>query len=97
MSPSTRILASLFAFALFPGGYSAITSVHARRSTGTAKVVGGCRQNFGWPGHNFPADPWGVVMGDGTESTPPIGDISGPGDGVAGVAESPSTEPPASP
>lgn len=54
MTPFT--LLSIFTLVLVPGGQRL---VHFRD---VVALCHNCRNDFGWPGHTFPNDPWGPVM-----------------------------------
>ena len=50
----------LAVLALVPGGQ--VNAIVVRNRNPADNCLANCRSNFGWPGHQFPNDPWGLVM-----------------------------------
>jgi len=85
-------LAAFVAFSQLPGGDAALTGVHQRRDNVVAhqKRVQGFRAHKGWPGFKFPADPWGIVVGEDPAAAVALtASSAGTGVGVGDVAATP--------
>ncbi|KAF8581375.1 PR-1-like protein [Ramaria rubella] len=82
------ILTGFLTLALVPGGYASPTGVRGRSTSPSDLCVAGCRANFGWPGHPFPSDPWGLVVNPKIVSS--ADGEAGP-IGAGGVEASPTT------
>jgi hypothetical protein len=92
-----RFIVACFLISLVPGGLAAgifSRREHAKRAASIAQF----RQGRGWPGFQFPNDPWGLVMNSyadelaGAAASFGSGGATG-GGGLGNVAGAPSGAP----